>query len=208
MSDITKLLDGLQADNPDAYAEAAATVALVEQAAKALRAMRKKKGLSRDDMATALGISPGRISQLESGALRHAPSLKVMARWARACDEQVVVACSSEAPNSRPVSYDSVLVVGGKRRLAHGLWEEWPRRASARGRLNRSTEKLITVVETAQGVTSEVTQHNEQSVEFVEKVRDIEGAIASVVEGLKTGQRTRKELASMLDSLRQQMIDT
>lgn len=102
MNDVTKLLEDVRANSPDEYDDAAATVSLVEKAAETLRFMRKAKGLSRDDMAKALGISPSRVSQLESGALRHAPSLRMMARWARVCGEELTLSPVNTADRSLP----------------------------------------------------------------------------------------------------------
>lgn len=85
------LLQMLQDEYPTKTAEAAAVVAFVEQCAAQLKQMREDADLHREEMAKLLALTPGRISQLESGALRHAPSLKMMARWAHACGETLVV---------------------------------------------------------------------------------------------------------------------
>ncbi|MGE0665354.1 MAG: multiprotein-bridging factor 1 family protein [Sphingomonadales bacterium] len=63
-----------------------ATIALVERYAGAITRMRDQRGLSRADLARLLGLSPGRVTQLESGEIRHAVNLKTLAEIAHKLD--------------------------------------------------------------------------------------------------------------------------
>jgi ribosome-binding protein aMBF1 (putative translation factor) len=68
-----------------ALGESFAIVDLVRQVGDTLARMRERAGLSQTELAERLGMTPARVWQLESGTLRHAPSLEDIARWARAC---------------------------------------------------------------------------------------------------------------------------
>ena len=63
-----------------------ATIALVERHAALITRMRELRGLGGADLARLLGLSPGRVSQLESGQIRHAVNLKTMAEIAYKLD--------------------------------------------------------------------------------------------------------------------------
>ena len=52
---------------------------LVLRVARAIRAQREANAMSQQQVADALGVSAGRISQFESGDLRHTPNLKTLA---------------------------------------------------------------------------------------------------------------------------------
>jgi transcriptional regulator with XRE-family HTH domain len=87
MADVKELLGEVQSD-PD-YAQALAVVELVREVGDMLAQMRTRAGLTQAELAERLDISAGRVSQLESGTLRNAPSLKTIAQFATACGEAV-----------------------------------------------------------------------------------------------------------------------
>lgn len=66
----------------DEVALADATIALVERHAALITAMREQRGLTRAELARLLDLSPGRVTQLESGEIRHAVNLKTLAEIA------------------------------------------------------------------------------------------------------------------------------
>lgn len=78
------------------YDEAFAIVEFVRAAGDMLAQMRERAGLSQTALAQRLGMTPGRVWQLESGTLRNAPSLKSIARWARACGESLEITASGQ----------------------------------------------------------------------------------------------------------------
>lgn len=60
-----------------------AAIALVETVGKLLSEMRENEGVTQSDLAEMIGLSgSGRISQFESGQLRHAVNLKSLAKIA------------------------------------------------------------------------------------------------------------------------------
>ncbi|ATQ42157.1 helix-turn-helix domain-containing protein [Caulobacter mirabilis] len=65
--------------------QAIAAYEFADEISKQLRALRKTAGLSQTQLAKKLGVSQGRISQIESGLVDHAPSLDMTARFASAC---------------------------------------------------------------------------------------------------------------------------
>ncbi len=69
-----------------------ATIALVESYAAAITKMRDRRGLSRADLARMLDLSPGRVTQLESGEIRHAVNLKTLAEIAYKLDFDLDIA--------------------------------------------------------------------------------------------------------------------
>lgn len=71
----------------EAQAGAIAVIEFVQQSAHFLKKMRESAGVTPREMAKELGVSVSRISQLESGVLRHAPSLRTAALYAAACGE-------------------------------------------------------------------------------------------------------------------------
>lgn len=94
MIDTKELIEDLRR-NPE-FDEAHYFVDLVRKAGDVLERMRERKGLSQSQMAARLDITPGRISQLESGTVRNAPSLKTLAQYARHCGEEIEIAPASE----------------------------------------------------------------------------------------------------------------
>ena len=69
-----------------------ATIALVERHAALITRMREARGLGGADLARLLGLSPGRVSQLESGQLRHAVNLRTLAEIAYKLDFELDIA--------------------------------------------------------------------------------------------------------------------
>lgn len=94
MADVKDLLSEVQSD-PN-FAQATAVVDLIRQAGDLLTQMRTQAGLTQAELAERLGISIGRVSQLESGTLRNAPSLKTMAQFATACGTRIDIAVAPE----------------------------------------------------------------------------------------------------------------
>src|SRR5579864_1042978 len=109
MIDTNSLIEELRESRPE-YDEAHAIVELVRSVGDTLERMRKRKGLSQAEMAKLLEVTPGRISQLESGTVRNAPNLSVLAQYARHCGEQIVIAPASERemPASGPCNISAV----------------------------------------------------------------------------------------------------
>lgn len=95
MADINKLIEEAKKVHPN-FAEAEAVVKLSHRTGDALEAMRERAGLSQAELGKKLGISAARVSQLETGLLRHAISLKMLARFAYACGESVELVVSGE----------------------------------------------------------------------------------------------------------------
>lgn len=58
---------------------------LVQAVTRRLRELRKQAGLSQAQLAERLDVTQGRISQIESGLMDHAPNLDMTARYAEAC---------------------------------------------------------------------------------------------------------------------------
>jgi len=69
-----------------------ATIALVERHAALITRMREARGLGGAELARLLGLSPGRVSQLESGQLRHAVNLRTLAEIAHKLDFDLDIA--------------------------------------------------------------------------------------------------------------------
>jgi len=69
-----------------------ATIALVERHAALITRMREARGLGGADLARLLGLSPGRVSQLESGQIRHAVNLRTLAEIAYKLDFDLDIA--------------------------------------------------------------------------------------------------------------------
>lgn len=106
-SGIERLIADLRRD-PE-YDKAVAVVALVREAGDLLQQMRERAGLRQTDLAKCLEITPGRVSQLESGTLRHAPSLRTLALWAHACGAELTLRAqmpTDERAEDRPAKGD------------------------------------------------------------------------------------------------------
>ena len=89
------LIDRIKTDY-EGFDEAFEVVDFVRSVGETLTAMRERAGLSKTELAAKLGMTPGRVWQMESGTLRHAPSLKNIARWARACEARVGLVSAPE----------------------------------------------------------------------------------------------------------------
>lgn len=96
MIDTKSLIQDLRRTRPE-FDEAHAVVDLIRNTGDMLQRMRERKGLSQIDVAAKLGVTPGRVSQLESGTVRNAPSLKTLAQFARACDDTIDVRLTSDS---------------------------------------------------------------------------------------------------------------
>lgn len=84
--DALDYLNELARSDP-AHSGADATYRFVGSVATALRSLRRRRGLSQAQLARRLGVSQGRISQIESGLVDHAPSLEMIAKFAAVCEE-------------------------------------------------------------------------------------------------------------------------
>lgn len=102
MTDVRALLGELRTNDPK-FDEAQSVINLVRNAGDMLERMRERKKWSQTELAEHLGITTGRVSQLESGTLRNAPSLKMLARFAHACGETVNLVASAEAATQADV---------------------------------------------------------------------------------------------------------
>ena len=96
MIDTKSLIQNLRRTRPE-FDEAHAVVELVRNTGDMLQRMRERKGLSQIEVAAKLGVTPGRVSQLESGTIRNAPSLKTLAQFAKACDDTIDVRLTSDS---------------------------------------------------------------------------------------------------------------
>jgi transcriptional regulator with XRE-family HTH domain len=82
--DADALLRELTERDPS-FAEGAAIYDLVNKVSGLLKQMRNFAELTQSGLAERLGVTQGRISQIESGLPDHAPSLEMIARIALAC---------------------------------------------------------------------------------------------------------------------------
>lgn len=99
MTDARKFIQELRETKPG-FKEAQEVVDAVRNVSSMLRRMRDRKGFTQADLAKRLGLSPGRVSQLESGTLRDAPSLQTLMRFAQACGETIAIVPSGERPQA------------------------------------------------------------------------------------------------------------
>jgi transcriptional regulator with XRE-family HTH domain len=93
--DVKKFVDEMRSTKP-AFKDAQAIVGAVHNLGNALRRMRERSGLTQAEIGEHLGISAARVSQLESGTLRDAPSLKTLMRFAQVCGETIEIVPSGE----------------------------------------------------------------------------------------------------------------
>jgi transcriptional regulator with XRE-family HTH domain len=91
----------------DRFAAGVAAADLVRTAARTLKAMRERAGFTQSELGEAIGLTQGRISQLESGLMDHAPNLETIALYAHACGESM----SLEASGGREAEADPVFSV-------------------------------------------------------------------------------------------------
>lgn len=78
------------------FAADVAAAEFVRTAARALKAMRERAGLTQSRLGEMIGLTQGRVSQLESGLMDDAPNLETIALYADACGESVRLEASGE----------------------------------------------------------------------------------------------------------------
>jgi transcriptional regulator with XRE-family HTH domain len=88
------LLEELAERDPS-FAEGSAIYDLVSSLCSSLKRMRVAAGLTQAQLAQKLGVSQGRISQIESGLPDHAPSIEMIGRFAHACGLTAIVSFGS-----------------------------------------------------------------------------------------------------------------
>lgn len=77
------------------------TYAFVQSIVDGLKAMRERRGLTQTALAKELGVTQGRVSQIESGLLDHAPNLEMIQRYAAACGYQLKLVFDETAVSDR-----------------------------------------------------------------------------------------------------------
>lgn len=95
MSNRLGKLESLVEENRGFAADVAAAE-LVRTVAELLKAIRERAGFTQSELGAAIGLSQGRVSQLESGLMDHAPNLETIALYANACGETVRLDASGE----------------------------------------------------------------------------------------------------------------
>jgi transcriptional regulator with XRE-family HTH domain len=78
------------------FAADVAAAEFVRTAARSLKAMRERADLTQSQLGEMIGLTQGRVSQLESGLMDHAPNLETIALYADACGESVRLEASGE----------------------------------------------------------------------------------------------------------------
>jgi len=101
-------LESLVHENPG-FAADVAVAELVRRTATMLKSMRERAGLNQAQLGEKIGRSQGRISQIESGLMDHAPNLETIALYANACAESVTFQASGEG-TSEHVEVDEIFV--------------------------------------------------------------------------------------------------
>jgi transcriptional regulator with XRE-family HTH domain len=114
------------------FAGAVAVAEFVRSAASSLKAMRERAGLTQIELGDQLGLSQGRISQIESGLMDHAPNLETIALYANACGEDVAIEASGEEPAYASQPIFSVYAKGPAFDFAHSQLELVSNRAAIR----------------------------------------------------------------------------
>ncbi len=85
---------------------------LVQTVTGRLRDLRKLAGLSQSQLADRLGLTQGRISQIESGLMDHAPSLEMTARYAEACGFRMTpMFTPTSEPNAKEPLFSQVALI-------------------------------------------------------------------------------------------------
>ncbi|MCY3988992.1 MAG: helix-turn-helix transcriptional regulator [Gammaproteobacteria bacterium] len=79
---------GLDADG---FSEGYQARAAIMEAAKEIRNMRLRNGLTQKQLASLAGMSQPEISRLEAGIGNQGPSVETLSRLARACDKRFVM---------------------------------------------------------------------------------------------------------------------
>jgi len=89
-------LNELAMQDPE-YGPTAAVFDTVQAVCAGLKRMRLRRGFGQGELGRILGVSQGRISQIESGLVDHAPSLDMVARYAAVCGERLEIGFSGDA---------------------------------------------------------------------------------------------------------------
>jgi transcriptional regulator with XRE-family HTH domain len=105
-------LESLARENSD-FAAAVAVAEFVRNTATMLKAMRERAGLSQIQLGRKLGLSQGRISQIESGLMDHAANLETIALYAKACAERVTFQASGKEKSGRKSAAEIIVGVYG-----------------------------------------------------------------------------------------------
>jgi len=119
-----------------------ATMGLVERSADLLNKMRTEQGFSQRELGNLLGVSEGRISQYESGLLRHCLNLKTLAKAAHILGYQIALDCTPvqiDQEMSPKVVEDSSLEVF-EEFAAAAVEEQKPYKHAAISKLEQSSE--------------------------------------------------------------------
>lgn len=107
-------------ENDPAFAAGTAVVRLVGEVARGLKRLREQAALSQKQMGARLGVSQGRISQIESGLLDHAPNLETIARYAHALGGTVSLVQSASGETAAPK--ENQARVAQRKRLGSQRW--------------------------------------------------------------------------------------
>jgi transcriptional regulator with XRE-family HTH domain len=97
MSENLGQLEVLAREDSD-FAAHVAVAEFVRGAASLLKAMRGRTTLTQAQLGEKLGLSQGRISQIESGLMDYAPNLETIALYASACSESLFLRASGGGP--------------------------------------------------------------------------------------------------------------
>jgi transcriptional regulator with XRE-family HTH domain len=85
----------------------AAEVQAIQAVARALRNIRKERGLTQKQIAAKMGVSQARVSQVESGKVESAPSYGFIARYAHACEAAMKISTEFEFKD-RGLNYGTI----------------------------------------------------------------------------------------------------
>ena len=68
-----------------------------------VRTIRREAGLSQRSLASAIGVSQARVSEIEAGLGKHGPSWEVMERIAAVCGREIgILPLSADTPRRTP----------------------------------------------------------------------------------------------------------
>lgn len=103
---ISDILERVEARNPEAAKESGFSSAAMRAGAM-VRRMRKSRGLSQSELATRIGVTQERISEVERGLGPQGPTFALLDRVAKACGMRID-AVQMEAPAATPAQEDEV----------------------------------------------------------------------------------------------------